>query len=103
MGTADERRYDAVFLAEASFVIRGRYFIIAGDVIEGVLRNGDRILYTEPETDLAGRTILAVETGARIKGDRFVGLCIAPDTDPVVRSLQAIPLNGVKLMIVSEA
>ncbi|MEM9348443.1 MAG: hypothetical protein AAGB26_17785 [Planctomycetota bacterium] len=71
-------------------------------MIEGRLNVGDQILATDPETILPGRIILAVETGARVKGGRFVGLCIAEDTDPDIEQLQSIQISGIKIMVADQ-
>jgi hypothetical protein len=96
---ADERGLNAVFMAEASFFVRGRYFVVAGTILEGVVKAGDRIASTEPGTAFVDRTILEVEFVSSMPRRGLIGLCIALETDPEIDKLRSISCDGLSIRI----
>lgn len=90
----------AVFKIDATFNIAGRGFVIAGDIIEGNIQKGNKII-TDEGSPLNRKRIIALEYIDNIRTRSFkIGLIILYQTEEELEKLKSLKLEGSQIELI---
>ena len=76
-----------------------RYFVIVGDILEGIVRAGMEIVFFPETLGVIRRRIISIEFVDGVERKAWLGLVMKYDSDEDLKTLRALDLKGCELDI----